>query len=81
MHVCLGHQALLSGTGLSWGSKQAHSATHVLRVLGLAASTDAWLMAIESEICATLWAKWLGMDSAYFAIIRGPVSWLCLFIY
>jgi len=44
------------------GSKQAHRVTHWPRVHGLAASAGAWLRANESEISASLWAKWLSQE-------------------
>jgi len=55
----------LSPSSIIWyqrklGSKQAHRATHWLRVYGLAAQASVWLRANESEISAAPRAKWLG---------------------
>jgi len=59
-YIWLCHQAVWCGTSISWGSKQAHCATHWAHCL--AASVGVWLRAEESEISATLLAKWLKKD-------------------
>ena len=46
-------------------SKQAHHAKYWHRIYGPAASGGVWLRAIESEISADQWAKWLGRDFTF----------------
>ena len=66
---------------VSWGSKQAHRATHWPRVHGLAASAGVWLKANESEISAAPWAKWLVKDFILYtfccSVQLSPVEQTC----
>jgi len=59
--VLLSASCNVTTLGVNWyqhklGAKQALHVTHQSRVRGLAASAGVWLLAMETEISAALWA-------------------------